>query len=97
MEHVTNLLEALSKSLTGKAAAGAVMAKPVSAGDYHVVPLCEIAVGFGSGGGQGKSDGDEKGIGKGEGTGGGGGGGAKVKPVAVLIVDGDSVRLERLG
>ena len=97
MKHVTDLLKTLSENLTAKAVANAVMATPVSAGDFHVVPLCEISIGIGSGGGQGISEGDDKGEGVGKGTGGGAGGGAKVRPVAALVVDNDGVRLERLG
>jgi uncharacterized spore protein YtfJ len=97
MKHVTDLLQTLSENLTGKAIANAVMATPISAGDFHVVPLCEISIGIGSGGGQGTSEGDENGEGVGHGKGGGAGGGVNVRPVATLVVDNDGVRLERLG
>jgi uncharacterized spore protein YtfJ len=97
MKQVNDLLQTLSEKLTGKSAAKAVMATPISAGDCHVVPLCEVAIGMGSGGGQGVAEGDAKGEGQGQGTGGGAGGGAQVRPVAVLIVDQDGIRVERLG
>jgi len=97
MKEVTELLQMLSQRLAGKAAAKAVAGTPISVGDCHVLPLCEVAVGFGGGGGEGISDGDRKGENKGEGTGGGGGGGSRVRPVAVLVVDGTDIRIERLG
>jgi uncharacterized spore protein YtfJ len=97
MKQVTDLLETLSAKLTGKAAAKAVLATPISAGDCHVVPLCEVSIGMGSGGGQGVAEGNASGEGQGQGTGGGAGGGAQVRPVAVLVVDKDGIRVERLG
>ena len=97
MKHVTDLLQTLSEKLSGKAAAKAVMATPLSSGDCHVVPLCEVSIGLGSGGGAAVADGEKGGEAQDEGKGGGAGGGAKVLPVAVLIVDNEGVRFERLG
>lgn len=97
MKQVEEVLKALSGQLAGKAAANAVVGKMVSAADCHVLPLCEISVGLGAGGGQGVSEGNDKGEGQGSGTGGGAGGSAKVRPVAVLVVDGQGIRVERLG
>ena len=97
MKAIRELLETISTRLGKLAQANAVMAEPISMGDeVHVIPLCEVSVGFGSGGGTGVSDGDDKGQGVGEGTGGGGGGGARVEPVAVLVIDQQGVRLEEL-
>ncbi len=97
MKQVTEILASLSSTLAAKGASKAVVGEMISAGDYHVVPLCEVAIGLGSGGGQGTSDGDANGVGKGEGTGIGAGGSAKVQPVAVIVVDNGGVRIERLG
>jgi len=97
MKQLKDLISSISGRLTRMAREGSVMAEPMSQGDFHVVPLCELSIGFGGGGGTGASEGDEKGEGAGEGTGGGAGGGVCVRPVAVLVIDGDNVRLERLG
>jgi uncharacterized spore protein YtfJ len=52
-----------------------------------------VSYGFAAGGGAG----DEKGKRASRGSGAGGGGGVKASPVAVLVVDGGKVRLEKLG
>ncbi len=102
MKQVKEMVEKLLEKLEALARDNAVVAKPVSMGDRHVVPLCELGMGFGGGGGSGEGGCEE---GKdntgsaphGKGEGGGGGGGAKVSPVAVFIVDGDKYRLESFG
>lgn len=97
MKEIKDLIQTVSERLTKLAKDGGVMAEPMSQGDFHVVPLCELSLGFGGGGGKGVSEGDDKGEGVGEGIGGGAGGGVSVRPVAVLVIDGDDIRLERLG
>lgn len=95
MEHVKELIAILAERLRRLAASNAVVAKPISVGEQHVVPLCELGLSFGGGGGGGEG-GAEGGAG-GTGSGAAAGGGAKVSPVAVLIVEGDEVRLEKVG
>ena len=51
MEYVKNLIGLLSERLKTVAASNAVVAKPVSVGDRHVVPLCELGLTFAGGGG----------------------------------------------
>ncbi len=93
MDALNELLNAFTERFTSLAKRNAVVAKPISIGDRHVLPLCELGLGMGAGMGQGQStEGDQ-----GKGSGGGGGGGAKVTPVAVLVIDGNTVRLEKLG
>ena len=93
MKKISELFEKLSGRLENLAKSNAVVAKPISVGDRHVIPLCELGVGFGGGGGMGEADDKQSG----KGVGGGAGGGAKATPVAVIVVDGESVRIERLG
>ncbi len=95
MEHVKQLLAALSAKLEGLASANAVVAKPISVADRHVVPLCELGLAFGGGGGTGEADPDGSGE-HGKGTGGGAGGAAKAAPVAVLIIEGGEARIETI-
>lgn len=65
-----------------------VVGEPIEIGGTTLIPLVSIGFGFGVGGGEGKEA--SKGSGHGGGTGGGGG----VKPVALIIIDSDGVRVE---
>ena len=69
-----------------------VIGEPLQFGGTTIVPLVSIGFGFGAGGGGGGGR-DSKGD-LGEGGGGGGGGGGGVKPLAVLIIENGSARLE---
>lgn len=97
MEPLKKLIEQLTGRLKTLARGNAVVSKPISVADRHVLPLCELSFGFGGGGGIGETEEDgADGAPKGKGMGGGAGGGAKVTPVAVLVADGDDLRLETL-
>ena len=65
-----------------------VVGDPIKIDDTTLIPLISIGFGFGVGGGEGREP--QKGSGHGGGTGGGGG----VKPVALVILDKDGVRVE---
>jgi uncharacterized spore protein YtfJ len=96
MKHIQDLLSSISGHLGKLAEGNAVVAKTLSVGDRHVIPLCELTMGFGGGGGIGEGT-DEPGKESGaSGTGGGAGGGAKANPVAVVVIDGGKVRVESL-
>jgi len=98
MEDINELFQAVSERLTKMAQANAVVSKPISVGDRHVIPLCELSMGFGGGGGEAEGEGQSPdGAGSGVGQGGGAGGGAKAGPVAVIVVDEGKVRVEKLG
>jgi len=90
MEYVESLtkttLDEIEKVLNTKAVVG----EPIPVEGATIIPLVSIGFGFGVGGGTGKSE--EKV--KGEGTGGGTGGGAGVRPVAMVIIDKNGVRIE---
>jgi uncharacterized spore protein YtfJ len=92
MEGVKTILDVVRSRLSRAALQDAVVSKPLSVAERHALVLSEVSYGFGAGGGSG----DEKGKRASRGTGGGGGGGARASPVAVLVVDGGKVRLERL-
>ncbi len=66
-----------------------VVGEPMTFGSVTVIPLVTLGFGFGAGGGGGTGD-------QGRGGGGGGAGGGGVKPVAVIIVDANGVRIERI-
>lgn len=65
-----------------------VVGDPITLDGTTLIPLVSIGFGFGVGAGEGN---DPK---KGPGSGGGTGGGGGVKPVAVIVVDKDGVRVE---
>jgi len=65
-----------------------VVGEPITVEGNTLIPLINVGFGFGVGGGQGTDP--QKGSGHGGGTGGGGG----VKPVALIIVNKDGVRVE---
>lgn len=92
MENLKQLISALSGKLEGLAKGSAVVARPISVADRHVVPLCELGLAFG--GGTGTGEGDEAGGDGGKGTGGAAAGGAKATPVAILVIEDGQARIE---
>ena len=73
----------------------AVFAQPVTVDGRTVIPAAEVLVGMGIGGGGGSSPASEgQAEGENAGMGAGGGGYAQSRPVAVIIIDGDGVRVE---
>ena len=67
-----------------------VVGEPITIEGTTLIPLISVGFGFGAGGGSGKGDAKQSGEGAGSGT----GGGAGVKPIAMIIVDKDGVRIE---
>jgi uncharacterized spore protein YtfJ len=65
-----------------------VVGEPITVEGNTLIPLVSVGFGFGVGGGEGTDPG------KGAGTGGGAGGGGGVKPVALVIINKDGVRVE---
>jgi uncharacterized spore protein YtfJ len=65
-----------------------VVGDPITIEDNTLIPLISVGFGFGVGGGEGT---DQSKCG---GTGGGTGGGGGVKPVALIIINKDGVRVE---
>lgn len=98
MEHMKDLLEMVRGRLVKMAESNAVVGQPISVGGRHIVPLVELKAGFGAGGGSGQGEQQRrKSHARHErGEGGGAGAGTKVAPVALLVIDGDDVRVERL-
>lgn len=74
----------IERILTTKTAVG----EPIEVAGHTVIPL--VSVGFGFGVGEGRGTDPKKSSGQGGGTGGGGG----VKPVALLIINDEGVRVE---
>jgi uncharacterized spore protein YtfJ len=65
-----------------------VVGEPIVAGDSTLIPLVSLGFGLGVGSGQGKD------AGKREGGGGASGAGGGIKPVAVIVITKEGVRVE---
>lgn len=89
MDDVERLLATSVKELERILSSKTVVGDPITVGEATIIPLSSVGFGFGAGGGTGTAPGKN-----GQGTGGGTGGGGGIKPVAVLIIDKQGVRLE---
>jgi uncharacterized spore protein YtfJ len=67
-----------------------VVGDPIAIEENTLIPLVSVGFGFGVGGGEGA---DPK---KWSGTGGGTGGGGGIKPVALIVINKDGVRIESI-
>ena len=90
MEHVQNLLKTNLDEIERLLSTKTVVGEPISVDGITLIPLISIGFGFGAGGGSGEAKKPGAGEGQGAGTGGGGG----IKPVAVVIISEDGVRVE---
>ena len=86
MADVDSLLKQTVGELDKLLKAQNVIGEPTTHGGVTVIPLVSFGFGFGAGGGTGK--GSESGAG----TGGGGG----IRPVAVIVVDGEGTRIQSI-
>ncbi|MCA9937345.1 MAG: hypothetical protein KC418_01785 [Anaerolineales bacterium] len=94
----------LLQTVTTTARGSAVFSAPIEKGDYLVINAAEVSVGMGVGFGMGGGSGpmpaegaatkEDAPGGYGSGGGGGGGGGAMSRPVAVIAIGPDGVRVE---
>ena len=90
MDVVENLVKATLGEIEKVLSTRTVVGEPIAVDGATLIPLISVGFGFGAGGGEGRGEAKQKG----EGAGGGTGGGAWVKPIAVVIVDKDGVRIE---
>ena len=90
MDHVENLLKVTLAEIERILNTRTVVGEPITVEGNTIIPLVAIGFGFGCGGGSGK---DQK-VTSVEGAGAGSGGGGGVKPVAVIIIGKDGVRVE---
>lgn len=97
MEEIEKLLKTSMEEIERVLSTKTVVGDMITVGDVTLIPLVSLGFGFGAGGGSGKGkipSGDAKGEGEGGGAGTGGGGG--VKPVAMVIIDANGVRVETI-
>ena len=90
MDHVESLLKATLAEVERLLSTRTVVGEPVSIDGQTIIPLIAVGFGFGVGGGSGK---DQKML-NGEGFGAASGAGGGVRPVAIIIVNKEGVRLE---
>ncbi len=88
MEDIENLFNKAVGEIERMLNTKTVVGEPITVEGNTLIPLVSVGFGFGVGGGQGTEP--QKGRGYGGGTGGGGG----VKPVALIIINKDGVRVE---
>lgn len=89
MEEVENLIKICLGEIERMLTTKTVVGEPMTVEGNTLIPLVSIGFGFGGGGGTGKGANE-----KGEGVGGGTGGGGGIKPVAVIVVNKEGVRVE---
>ena len=87
---VAGSVEQVLTQLVSNVGANTVFGQPVERDGATVIPCSEIAVGLGMGTGSGPLD--ERG--NSTGSGGGGGGGSRGRPVAIIVMTKDGVRVE---
>src|SRR5579859_7201965 len=87
---VTGSVEQVLSQLVSNATVDTVFGRPVERDGATIIPCSEIMVGFGMGSGRGPID--ERG--NSMGGGGGGGGGSQGRPIAVVVMTKDGVRVE---
>jgi uncharacterized spore protein YtfJ len=92
MQDIEALLKVTLGEIEKLLSAKSVVGEPITVDGTTIIPLLSIGFGIGAGAGSGKSGKDASCEGGGSGTGGGGG----VKPVAVVVIDKDGVRVEPL-
>jgi len=88
MENIENLFDKAVAEIERMLNTKTVVGEPITIEGTTLIPLVSVGFGFGVGAGQGNEP--DKGSGRGGGTGGGGG----VKPVALIIINEDGVRVE---
>jgi uncharacterized spore protein YtfJ len=92
MEDVIGLVKSTLGEIEKMLSTKAVVGEPVTVEGRTLIPLIAVGFGFGAGGGSGKSEEKAKGEGGRLGTGGGGG----VRPIALVVIDRDGVRVEAI-
>lgn len=85
MQELTEILKTITGEMQNALSARTAVGDPVTVDGRTVIPLMSVGMGFGAGSGSGTGD-----------RSGGGGGALGMKPVAVIIIDEQGVRVERL-
>lgn len=98
MEDIEKLVATSMGEIEKLLSTKAVVGEPIIAEGNTIIPLMSIGFAFGAGGGSGKGSGrgekSSSGEGAGEGIGEGTGGVGGIKPVALIIINKEGVRVE---
>ena len=89
MQEIEGLLKLSFAEIEKLLSTKTVVGEPMTVEGNTIIPLICIGFSFGGGGGTGKSP-----KGEGQGTGGGTGGGGGIKPVGLIIINKDGVKIE---
>ena len=89
MENLDKLVQATMAEIERLLSTKKVVGEPITVNGNTIIPLVSIGFGFGAGSATGRGEKEGKGPRGGGGTGGGGG----VRPVAVVVVNHEGVRL----
>jgi uncharacterized spore protein YtfJ len=92
MQDVEKLLRTAIEEIERILSTKSVVGEPITIEDNSIIPLVSIGFGFGAGIGMGKIPESNKGEGAGGGTVGGGG----IKPIGIIVIGKDGVRLETI-
>ena len=90
MEDVENMVKTTISQIEKVLSSKTVIGEPITVGDTTLIPLLSMGFGFGAAGGAPKSDAKQSGDGIKGGTGGAGG----MRPIAIIVIDKEGVRIE---
>ena len=90
MEDVENMVRTTISQIEKVLSSKTVIGEPITVGETTLIPLLSMGFGFGAAGGAGKADAKQSGDGLKGGTGGAGG----MRPIAIIIIDKEGVRIE---
>lgn len=89
MEDIENMVKTTLSQIEKVLSSKTVVGEPITVGETTLIPLLSMGFGFGAAGG-GKADAKQGNEGLKGGTGGAGG----MRPIAIIVIDKDGVRIE---
>ena len=90
MEDIENMVRTTLNQIEKVLSSKTVVGEPITVGDTTLIPLLSMGFGFGAAGGGARGDAKQATEGVKGGTGGAGG----MRPIAIIIIDKDGVRIE---
>lgn len=90
MEDIENMVKTTLSQIEKVLSSKTVVGEPITVGETTLIPLLSMGFGFGAAGGAGKADTKQGNEGLKGGTGGAGG----MRPIAIIIIDKEGVRIE---
>jgi uncharacterized spore protein YtfJ len=90
MEDIENMVKTTLSQIERVLSSKTVVGEPITVGETTLIPLLSMGFGFGAAGGAGKADAKQGNEGLTGGTGGAGG----MRPIAIIVIDKEGVRIE---